>query len=56
MATDKLTYLVVENAPDVCEGIIRRMKNFDRWESLGYCVGVKETIEKIKLPSRIYCI
>ena len=48
MATDKLTYLVVENAPDVCEGIIRRMKNFDRWESLGYCVGVKETIEKIK--------
>lgn len=48
MATGKLTYLVVENAPDVCEGIIRRMKNFDRWESLGYCVGVKETIEKIK--------
>ncbi|HRD58873.1 MAG TPA: hypothetical protein PK504_12535 [Ferruginibacter sp.] len=44
---DKLYYLVVENAPDVCEGIIRRMKNFDKWESLGYCVGVKEAIEKI---------
>ena len=48
METNKLTYLVVENAPDVCEGIIRRMNNFEKWQSLGYCVGVKEAIEKIR--------
>lgn len=56
MKTDKLTYLVIENAPDVCEGIIRRMDNFDKWESLGYCTGVKESIQKIKekLPNLLY--
>lgn len=44
---DKLTYLVVENAPDVCEGIIRRMNAFEKWHSIGYCMGVKESLEKI---------
>lgn len=44
---DKLTYLVIENAPDVCEGIIRRMDGFEKWESLGYCTGVKEATQKI---------
>jgi CheY-like chemotaxis protein len=44
---DKFTYLVIENAPDVCEGIIRRMDGFEKWESLGYCTGVKEAIQKI---------
>ncbi len=49
MAIDKLTYLVIENAPDVCEGIIRRMSAFEKWQSLGYCVGVKDAIEKTSL-------
>lgn len=48
MRVSKLTYLVVENAPDVCEGIIRRMELYTNWQSIGYCVGVKETIIKIK--------
>jgi two-component system, LytTR family, response regulator len=43
----KFTFLVVENAPDVCEGIIRRMQPYTKWQSLGYCVGVKEAVEKI---------
>lgn len=42
------TFLVVENAPDVCEGIIRRMQIFENWISLGYCVGVKEAIAGIE--------
>jgi two-component system, LytTR family, response regulator len=48
MKFSKFTFLVVENAIDVCEGIERRMKNFENWKSLGYCVGVKEANEKIK--------
>jgi two-component system, LytTR family, response regulator len=48
MTMNKLRYLVVENAPDVCEGIIRRMNPFDNWETLGYCTGVKEAMEKIQ--------
>ena len=48
MKIDKLTYLVIENVVDVCEGIERRMKVFENWESLGYCTGVKEAIEKVK--------
>ncbi|MEQ1554515.1 MAG: response regulator [Ferruginibacter sp.] len=48
MQSNKLTYLVVENAPDVCEGIIRRMDEFTNWHSLGYCLGVKETVQKIE--------
>lgn len=47
MSNDKLTYLVIENAPDVCEGVIRRMRTFGNWESLGYCTGVKEALLKI---------
>ena len=56
MAPNKLTYLVIENAPDVCEGIIRRMNEFDKWQTLGYCLGVKEAIEKIKktCPNLLY--
>jgi CheY-like chemotaxis protein len=56
MATNKLTYLVVENAPDVCEGIIRRMNAFEKWQSIGYCIGVKESLEKINVskPQLIY--
>lgn len=56
MATDKFTYLVIENAPDVCEGIIRRMEGFEKWESLGYSLGVKEAIEKIRAtkPDLLY--
>lgn len=51
-----LQYLVVENAPDVCEGIIRRMNAFPDWKSLGYCVGIKDTIEAIctKRPQLIF--
>jgi two-component system, LytTR family, response regulator len=48
MAMDKFTYLVIENAPDVCEGIIRRMDSFEKWESSGYCIGVKEATQKIQ--------
>lgn len=56
MRSDKFTYLVVENAEDVCEGIERRMQVFENWESLGYCMGMKEAIEKIKSlkPHLIY--
>ena len=56
MKIDKLTYLVVENAIDVCEGIERRMHTFTNWQSLGYCTGVKEAIEKINntRPNLIY--
>jgi DNA-binding response OmpR family regulator len=56
MITDKFSYLVIENAPDVCEGIIRRMNGFDKWQSLGYCTGVKEAMEKISStqPHLIY--
>ncbi len=52
----KFTFLVVENAPDVCEGIIRRMQPFTNWQSLGYCVGIKEAVEKIttEKPNLIY--
>lgn len=48
MASEKLNFLVVENATDACEGIIRRMEKFEKWTSLGYCKGVKEAIEKIQ--------
>jgi two-component system, LytTR family, response regulator len=56
MQTNKLTYLVVENAPDVCEGIIRRMDAYTNWQSLGYCVGIKEAVEKIEIekPNLVY--
>ncbi len=57
MKPEKLKFLMVENAVDVCEGIERRMLPFDnKWESAGYCTGVKEAVEKIKLlkPHLIY--
>jgi two-component system, LytTR family, response regulator len=56
MQTNKLTYLVVENAPDVCEGIIRRMDAYTKWLSLGYCMGIKEAVEKIEneKPNLVY--
>lgn len=56
MAMNKFTYLVIENAPDVCEGIIRRMSKFENWQTLGYCVGVKEAIKKIESvkPDLVY--
>lgn len=48
MRPEKFTFLVVENAVDVCEGIERRMRQFVQWESIGYCTGVKDAIVKIK--------
>jgi len=56
MKSEKLTFLIIENAVDVCEGIERRMKQFENWESLGYCTGVKKAVEKIKTsrPHLIY--
>jgi len=56
MKPEKFRFLVVENAVDVCEGIERRMLPFEKWESLGYCTGVKEAIQKIKSsrPHLIY--
>ena len=56
MKPDKLTYLVIENVIDVCEGIERRMSAFPGWQSLGYCTGIREAIEKIKdtMPNLIY--
>jgi len=47
MSTD-LSFLVIENAPDVCEGIIRRMIPFTNWKSQGYALSVKEAIRKIE--------
>ncbi|MFN8251067.1 MAG: hypothetical protein U0V75_04230 [Ferruginibacter sp.] len=49
MKDEIFTYLVIENAPDVCEGIIRRMSRFQHWQPLGYCTGVKESISKINM-------
>lgn len=49
MKHDKFKFLVIENAIDVCEGIERRMRQFDKWEPIGYCTGVKDAISKIKL-------
>jgi CheY-like chemotaxis protein len=43
----ELLYLVVENAPDVCEGIIRRMAPYTQWKTLGYALSVKDAIAKI---------
>jgi len=56
MKPETLTYLVIENAVDVCEGIERRMNAFKHWQSLGYCTGVKEAIEKVEStkPHLIY--
>jgi len=56
MATPEYSYLVVENAPDVCEGIQRRMQAFADWHPLNFCVGVKEAIETIttKKPALIF--
>jgi two-component system LytT family response regulator len=56
MTSEKYTYLVVENAIDVCEGIQRRMELFDQWESLGFCTTVKNAIERISdaKPNLIY--
>jgi DNA-binding response OmpR family regulator len=47
MKDKRLSFLVIENAPDVCEGIIRRMEKFEEWKSEGYCVGVKDSIVKL---------
>lgn len=44
----KFQYLIVENATDVCEGIIRRMKPYRQWESIGYCIGVTQAIQTIE--------
>jgi two-component system, LytTR family, response regulator len=49
MKSEKLKFLIVENAEDVCEGIERRMKPFENWQSIGYCTGLKETLTKIAL-------
>lgn len=56
MKAEQLKYLVVENAPDVCEGIIRRMSNFSDWHSLGYAVNITNAIQLIqdKQPELIF--
>lgn len=56
MKSERFTFLVIENAIDVCEGIERRMQIFKNWESLGYCTGIKEAINKVNLlrPHLIY--
>ncbi len=48
MTIKTFTYLVVENIPDVCEGIIRRMHLYQNWQSIGYATNVKQAIEKIQ--------
>ena len=35
MKPDTLTYLVIENVVDVCEGIVRRMNAYTNWQSMG---------------------
>jgi two-component system, LytTR family, response regulator len=45
MKSERFTFLIVENAIDVCEGIKRRMA------ALGYCNGIREAIERIKLTT-----
>lgn len=49
MPANQYSFLVVENAPDVCEGIIRRMAVFEKWKSLGFSVSVKEAIQTIEM-------
>ncbi len=47
MKSEKFTFLIIENAIDVCEGLERRMQLFTNWESLGYCMGIKEAVNRI---------
>ncbi len=56
MRYEQFTFLIVENAIDVCEGIKRRMAAFEKWDCLGYCNGIREAIEKIKVkkPNLIF--
>jgi CheY-like chemotaxis protein len=44
---DKFKFLVVENAPDVCEGIIKRMEPYKSWNPIGYCMGIKDACSKV---------
>lgn len=42
------SYLVVEDSPDVCEGIIRRMNAFSKWKALGYALSVGAALDAIR--------
>ena len=43
-----LKFLVIENATSVCEGVIRRMKQFAHWESIGYTTGINDSCKIIE--------
>lgn len=38
-----LRFQVIENATSVCDGIIKRMIPFDKWESIGYTTGINDS-------------
>jgi CheY-like chemotaxis protein len=43
-----LKFQVIENATSVCEGIIKRMKPFHRWETIGYTTGIFDSCKIIE--------
>jgi two-component system, LytTR family, response regulator len=54
--SNQYTFLIVENASDVCMGIIKRMEQYQHWQSLGYCLAVNEAIQKVTetLPDLLF--
>lgn len=48
MTLHSLKFLVIENATTVCDGIINRMKQFIRWESIGYTTGIQDSCKIIE--------
>ena len=43
-----LKFQVIENATSVCEGVIKRMKPFIRWKSIGYTIGIYDSCKIIE--------
>ena len=49
MMAIKLRFLVIENAITVCEGIINRMKPYQKWESIGFTTGIHDSCKIVEL-------
>jgi two-component system LytT family response regulator len=48
MMAIKLKFLVIENAITVCEGIINRMKPYQKWESIGFTTGIHDSCKIVE--------
>ena len=51
-----LTYLIIEDALNVCEGILERMKDYPLWECVGVCQDIvtAHSALRINLPALIF--